>query len=80
MARAQAIVREFLSSGQEIELTERQARLLLGRGGRTIRELQDATGTEISNEEADKFIIYGSEKAKENAMKRIHTIIGKIDV
>ena len=84
VASAQSMIQDFLNSGKEIEVTERQARVLVGRGGSTIRNLQDTTDTEIANfrkesvTEMQKFKIYGSEKAKEKALERISSMLANV--
>ena len=83
---AQGIVREFLDTGRVIEVTERQARILMGRGGWKIREIQDYTGTDIAtlhkktNNDGQKFIIYGLEKSKEKALEIISSMFEEIGV
>ena len=84
VASAQSMIQDFLNSGKEIEVTERQARVLVGRGGSTIRDLQDTTDTKIANfrkesvTEMQKFKIYGSEKAKEKALERISSMLENV--
>ena len=86
VASAKISIRDILNTGKEIEVTKRQASYLVGGGGRTMREIQDITGAQIanfgkaSNTEMQKFMIYGSKKAKEKALKRIHTMLENLGV
>jgi len=80
---AVASAQEFFNTGKVIEVTERQARILEGRGGRNIR---DTTGTLIANlgkgvnTKTLKFIIFGSEEAKEMALKSMYALFEQLDV
>merc|ERR1719431_1318906 len=47
VATAKSIIKDFLSTGQVIEVTKRQFRILMGRGGWKVREMQDSTGAVI---------------------------------
>ena len=86
VASAQGIIKEFLDTGRVIEVTERQAKILFGRGGWTVREIQDTTDTAITTvheesvTDARKFMVYGLEKAQEKALKKISTMFEKIGV
>jgi len=85
VASVQEFFKEFFNGGKVIEVTERQSRILMGIGGRNMRELQD-TGTQIGKlgEDIDtnmqKFIIYGSEMAKEMSLKRIYALFEQLGV
>ena len=65
-------------------MTDRQSRVLMGRGGRKIRELQDITGAAIaklaeeSTMEACKFNIYGSDEANEKVLEIIYSMFEQI--
>ena len=58
----------------------------MGGRGRTVRNIQGTTGAQIASfgkardTEMQKFMIYGSEKAKEKALKRIQTLCINVGV
>ena len=87
VATAKSIIKDFLSTGQVIEVTKRQFRILMGRGGWKVREMQDSTGAVIEtgdeteeDSEMREITIYGSDEAKGKALQSIYDLFRKLGV